>query len=163
MRISQLNPCSCQLPPMPVPPPSFSSFPPSFSSYPDLGGSVRKEQETESLITAPAQRRDSKLKDRGDRKKRRRDKRSGLDQIPSHERRNGSLDPQGNFDDERLKSEEDVARRTGQQDVSPPTFFSDKKGDPLSMQYGGNYSRDIPKYHLLGRESKPALLYLYGY
>lgn len=152
----------CQLPPMPVPP-SFSSFPPSFSSFPDLGGSSGKGQETECSITVPAQRRDSKDRDKeGDRKKERRDKRSGLDQISSRKRRNGSRDPQGNvraFDDEKLKAEEDVARRTRRQDQ--PTFFSDKKGDPMSMQYGGNYSRDIPKYHLFGRGLQPALLYYY--
>ena len=146
-------------------PPSFSSFPPSFSSFPDLGGSSRKEQDTESSITVPAQKRDSKGRDKeGDRKKKRRDKRSGLDQGPSRERRNGSRNPQGNaraFDDERLKAEEDIARRTRQQDVSQSTFFSDKKGDPMSMQYGGNYSRDIPKYHLFGRGLQPALLYDY--
>lgn len=145
-------------------PPSFSSFPPSFSSFPDLGGSSREEQETESSITGPAQRRDFKDRDKGGRKKERRDKRSGLNQIPSRERRNGSRDPQGNvraLDDERLKAEEDIARRTRRQDVSQPTFFSDKKGDPLSMQYGGNYSRNIPKYHLFGRGLQPALLYDY--
>jgi hypothetical protein len=52
--------------------------------------------------------------------------------------------------DERIKAEEDTARRAGQQDVSQPVFFSDKKGDPLSIQYGGIYSRDVPKYHLVG-------------
>lgn len=145
--------------------PPFSSFPPSFSSFPDLGGSSRKEQETESSITVPAQKRGSKDRDKeGNRKKERRDKRSSLDLIPSRKRRNGSRDTEGNaraFDDERLKAEEDVARRTRQQDVSQPAFFSDKKGDPMSMQYGGNYSRDIPKYHLFGRGLQQALLYNY--
>jgi hypothetical protein len=160
----QLGPCQLPYLPMPVPP-SFSSFPPSFSSFPDLGGSSRKEQETESSITVPAQKRDSKDRDKeGDRKKERRDKRSGLDQITSRKRKKGRRDTQGNaraFDDERLKAEEDVARRTRRQEVSQPTFFSDKKGDPMSMQYGGNYSKDIPKYHLFGRGLQLALLYDY--
>jgi hypothetical protein len=152
---------------MPIPP-SFSSFPPSFSSFPDLEGSSRQEKETGTSISVPVQQRDSKVRDKeGDRKKKkrdRRDKHSGLDQIPSHERRNGSRDLQGNFqvfDDERLKAEEDIARRTRQEDISQRIFFSDKKGDPLSMQYGGNYSRDIPKYHLFGRGLHLAFLYDY--
>src|SRR5216683_3216467 len=139
---------------MPVPP-SFSSFPPSFSSFPDLGGTSTQGRGTETSSTVPVQQRDSKDKDKeSDRKKRkrdRRDKHSGRRQIPSHEHGNESRDSHGNvraFDDERLKAEEDIARRTRQQDVSQPIFFSDKKGDPLSIQYGGNYSKDIPKYHL---------------
>src|SRR5579863_7508479 len=129
--------------PMPAPP-SFSSFPPSFGSFPDLGGSSRQEQEIGTSVAAPVQQRDSKDSGKeGDRKKKkrdRRDKQSGPDQIPSHECRNGSRDSQSNvrvFDDERLKAKEDIARRTRQHDISQPIFFSDKKGDPLSMQYGG--------------------------
>ena len=142
---------------MPVPP-SFSSFPPSFSSFPDVGDSSRKDTETAASSTSPAQRRD--LKDevkQSDRKKRkhdRRDKGSNLGQIPSSERRSGSRGPQDHGqvfrDDERIKAEEDSARRAGQQDDSQLVFFSDKKGDPLNTQYGGIYSRDIPKYHLAG-------------
>ena len=141
---------------MPVPP-SFSSFPPSFSSFPDLGGTSTQGRGTETSSTVPVQQRDSKDKDKeSDRKKRkrdRRDKHSGRRQITSREHGNESRDSRGNvraFDDERLKAEEDIARRTRQQDVSQPIFFSDKKGDPLSIQYGGNYSKDIPKYHLFG-------------
>jgi hypothetical protein len=150
---------------MPVPP-SFSSFPPSFSSFPDLGGSSKKDLGTESSTPIPVQHRDSQDKpkesDRKKKKRDRRDKRSDQDQALSNERGNRSRDSQNNvrvFDDERLKAEEDLARRTKQQDVSQPIFFSDKKGDPLSMQYGGNYSRDIPKYHLFGRGLHLAWLY----
>lgn len=141
---------------MPVPP-SFSSFPPSFSSFPDLGGSSRKDLETEPPVTASVQQRDSKHKDKdSDRKKKkrdRRDKQPRLGQIPSRERGDGIRDSQNSvrtFDDERLKAEEDSARRTRQRDVSQPVFFSDKKGDPLSMQYGGIHAGDIPKYHPFG-------------
>lgn len=140
-------------------PPSFSSFPPSFSSFPDLGDSSRKDPETAASGT-PAQRRDFKDKDKqSDRKKRnrdRRDKSSNLGQIPSGERRSGSLVSQDHgqvfHDDERIKAEEDSARRAGQQDNSQLVSFSDKKGDPLNAQYGGIYFRDVPKYHLAGCE-----------
>jgi len=139
---------------MPLPP-SFSSFPPSFSSFPDLGGNSRQDLGTEPSVTASVQRRDSKDKGSDRKKKKRdtRDKQSRLGRISSHECGDGIKDSQGNiraFDDERLKAEEDSARRTRQRDVSQPVFFSDKKGDPLSMQYGGIHAGDIPKYHLFG-------------
>lgn len=140
-------------------PPSFSSFPPSFTSFPDLGSSSRQDLGTEPSVTASVQQRDSKDKDKeSDRKKKkrdRRDKQSRLGRIPSRERGDGIRDSQSNvraFDDERLKAEEDSARRTRQRDVSQPVFFSDKKGDPLSMQYGGIHAGDVPKYHLFGCE-----------
>jgi hypothetical protein len=144
---------------MPVPP-SFSSFPPSFSSFPDLGDSSRKDPETAASSTPPAQRRDFKDEDKqSDRKKRKRDRRdrsSNLGQIPSSKRRSRSRGSQDHgqvfHDDERIKADEDSARRARQQDDSKLAFFSDKKGDPLNTQYGGIYSRDIPKYHLAGCE-----------
>jgi hypothetical protein len=144
---------------MPVPP-SFSSFPPSFSSFPALGDSSKKDTETAVSGTSPAQQRDfkdeHKQSNRKKRKRDRRDKSSNLDQIPSGERRSGSRSLQDHgqvfHDDERIKAGEDSARRAGQQDDSQLAFFSDKKGDPLNIQYGGIYSRDIPKYHLAGCE-----------
>jgi hypothetical protein len=139
-------------------PPSFSSFPPSFDSFPDLGDSSRKNPETVTSSTRAARQRDfrheDKQSDRRKKKQDRRDRRSNLGRVPSSERGSRSRDSQGHgqafHDDERKKAEEDSARRAGQQDVSQPVFFSDKKGDPLSIQYGGIYSRDIPKYHLVG-------------
>jgi hypothetical protein len=139
-------------------PPSFSSFPPSFSSFPDLGGGSRKDTKAIAPSAHTVQQRDFKLEDKqNDRKKRKRDRRdksSNLGRIPSSERASASRDSQDYgqafHNDERIKAEEDSARRAGQQDVSQPVFFSDKKGDPLSIQYGGTYSRDIPKYHLVG-------------
>ena len=139
-------------------PPSFSSFPPSFSSFSELGGS-KKDQETVTSSTRAAQRRDvkdeNKQSGRKKSKRDRRDKGSNLRQIPSSERESRSRDLQDHDkalrDDERIKAEEDSARRAGQQDVSQPVFFSDKRGDPSSIQYGGIYSKDIPKYHLVGR------------
>jgi hypothetical protein len=141
-------------------PPSFSSFPPSFSSFPDLGDSSRKGLEIAASSTPPAQQRDFKDEDKeSDRKKRKRDRRDksyNLGQIPSNKHRSGSHGSQGHgqvfHDDEKIKAEEDSARRAGKRDDSQLVFFSDKKGDPLNTQYGGIYSRDIPKYHLAGCE-----------
>jgi hypothetical protein len=134
------------------------SFPPSFGSFPDLEGSSRKDPETVASSTHAARRRGSrdedKQSDRRKRKQDRRDRRSNLGRVSSNEHGSRSRDSQDHgqafHDDERKKAEEDSARRAGQQDVSQPVFFSDKKGDPLSIQYGGIYSRDIPKYHLVG-------------
>lgn len=152
---------------MPVPP-SFSSFPPSFSSFPDIGSSSKQDLETEPSVTASVQQRGSKDKDkesaRKKKKRDRRDKQSRLGQIPSLERGDGIKDSRSNvpaFDDERLKAEEDSARRTRQQDDSRPVFFSDKKGDPLSMQYGGIHAGDVPKYHLFGCGLHASWLYDY--
>ena len=135
-------------------PPSFSSFPPSFGSFPDIGGAA----DTETSSTHAALRRDFKRENKqSDRKKKKRDGRdrsSTQRRIPSSERGSktrGSQDRDQARDDERIKAEEDSARRAGQQDVSQLVFFSDKKGDPSSIQYGGIYTRDIPKYHLVGR------------
>jgi hypothetical protein len=144
---------------MPVPP-SFSSFPPTFSSFPDLGVSSRKDSETAASSTPPAQQQDFKDEDKqSDRKKRKRDRRDksfNLVQIPSNKHGSGSHGSQGHgqvfHDDERIKAEEDSAHRAGRQDDSQLAFFSDKKGDPLNTQYGGIYSRNIPKYHLAGCE-----------
>jgi hypothetical protein len=142
-------------------PPSFSSFPPSFGSFPDLGGVSRKDTDTVTSGTHAVQRRDFKDENKqSDRKKNlkkrdRRDRSSNQRRIPSSERGSRTKDSQdrdqGLRDDERIKAEEDSARRAGQQDVSQLVFFSDKKGDPSSIQYGGIYSRDIPKYHIVGR------------
>ena len=139
--------------PMPVPP-SFSSFPPSFSSFPDLGGSSRQEPETSGSVHQGDSRDKGKESDRKKRKRdRRRDKHSNRGRTPSRERereKESSKDNSYTFDDERKKAEEDSARGTREQDILQPVFFSDKKGDPLNVQYGGIYSRDVPKYHLVG-------------
>ncbi|KAI0304761.1 NRDE-2, necessary for RNA interference-domain-containing protein [Russula brevipes] len=143
-------------------PPSFSSFPPSFTSFPDFGGNSTQDKAKAASSTVPVQKRGPKEKDKKSaRKKRERDRRDRHSSPgPSRERGGGSRDLQNDdqfFDDERKKAEEDSARRTRQQDVSQPVFFSDKKGDPLSVQYGGIASKDIPRYHLVGQGGRKIL------
>jgi hypothetical protein len=126
--------------------------PPSFSSFPDLEGSSGQGPETAPVSAQQGDPRDKeKGSDRKKRKRDRRDKHSNPARTPSRERGRGKQDDGYIFDDERKKAEEDSARRTRQPDVSQQAFFSDKKGDHLSVQYGGIYSRDVPKYHLVGR------------
>ncbi|KAH7928477.1 DUF1740-domain-containing protein [Leucogyrophana mollusca] len=129
-------------------PPSFSSFPPSFSSFPDLdpGPSNPPPHHNTDKSERPSR------KHKGDREtKKKRDKHFG--QPTSHA---DGWSTQRVLDDERLKAEEDrmrlekEARPPGQYD-SQPTFYSDRKGDPLNVTYGRLHAGDVPKYHLVDR------------
>lgn len=133
---------------MPLTPPSFSSFPPSFDSFPDV-----EDRSTRVASSASTQhRKESRDKDEAkDRKKKKRDRRDKYATQPSHERAPNFKADGYVLDDERIKAEESLSRTVKHQDVSRLVFFSDKKGDPLSVQYGGINSREVPKYHLVGR------------
>ncbi|KAH9064097.1 DUF1740-domain-containing protein [Lactarius vividus] len=133
-------------------PPSFSSFPPSFGSFPDVEDSSARYKEVSSTSGER-----KGLREKDDRKKRKRDKRekhANQSQTSSHERgRKGHNFKADGYvlDDERMKAEEESSSRMAkQQDVSQLAFFSDRKGDPLNVQYGGIYSKEVPKYHLVG-------------
>lgn len=131
---------------MPTTPPSFSSFPPSFDSFPHV-------EDTSS--TSSQRRKGFRENDKGnDRKEQKRDRHDKhAKQSHASRERAQRLKTDGYvFDDERIKAEESLLRSTEQQDVLRQAFYSDRKGDPLSMQYGGIYSREVPKYHLVGRE-----------
>jgi len=135
-------------------PPSFSSFPPSFGSFPDVEDSSARDREASP---ASSQRKGLREKDEAsNRKKKKRDRREkhgNQSQTSSRERgrRNQNLKADGYvLDDEKIKAEESLSR-TAKQDVPQQAFFSDRKGDPLSVQYGGIYSKEVPKYHLVGR------------
>ena len=128
-------------------PPSFSSFPPSFGSFPDVEHNPARE-----ASSASGQRKGMREKDEAsDRKKKKRDRRVNQSQTSSHERGRRSHNLKADnyaLDDERIKADE--SRTAKQQDVSQLAFFSDRKGDPLNVQYGGIYSKQVPKYHLVG-------------
>lgn len=140
--------------------PSFSSFPPSFGSFPDL----------DSRPSQPEKSGQSQKDDKS--KKAKRDKEG---EKVKKQKRNHPRDwalgfepsaPQSTLqnrplDDEQLKAEEDRKRRDGDggegsihagRAESPLLFYSDRKGDPLNLRYGGLYAGDIPKYRLVGRE-----------
>ncbi len=135
-------------------PPTFSSFPPSFSSFPDIEDSSEKDREASSTSS---QRKGLREKDEAcdrKRKKRRREKHTNQNQsrTSSHERgrRDQNLEA-GDYvlDNETINAEESLSRTTRQQNAQL-AFFSDRKGDPLSLQYGGTYSKEVPKYRLVG-------------
>ena len=133
-------------------PPSFSSFPPSFGSFPDV-----EDNHVREASSASSQPKGLREKDEAsDRKKKKRDRRgehaNQSQTFNKRERRNH--DPKADsyaFDDERIKAEESLSRKAKQHDVPQLAFFSDRKGDPLNVQYGGIHSKEVPKYHLVGR------------
>ncbi|KAI0375320.1 DUF1740-domain-containing protein [Pilatotrama ljubarskyi] len=141
--------------------PSFSSFP-SFTTFPDLdpGPSTRK--------STPAE---DKEKDKKHRKKNGRDDDQDSDgertkrkhKHDKHSRREDEDDRDrhrhksyGRSDDERRKAEEDRRYTHDDSEVSSLRegadrllYFTDRKGDPLNVRYGGLHAGDVPKYKLV--------------
>ncbi|KAL0579360.1 hypothetical protein V5O48_002636 [Marasmius crinis-equi] len=117
--------------------PSFPSFHPSFQSFPDLEagpstshGDTGKEKKKKDKDKVK-----SKDRDKDERKKRKR-----------RERAERSLSPADNhYDDNRVQKAQDDTLRY---------FYTDLKGDPLNVQYGGPHKGDIPRYHLINHGRK---------
>ncbi|KAI0050675.1 DUF1740-domain-containing protein [Auriscalpium vulgare] len=132
--------------------PSFSSFPPSFSSFPDLESSEPRSQ-SPAAVGRPARERESersrsrKDKDK-ERRKRKGDRHARVGDVIS------AREERVEFDDERVKAQEDLQRRTTStvehHALEQPNFYSDRKGDPLNVRYGGPDAKDVPRYHLVG-------------
>jgi hypothetical protein len=131
--------------------PSFSSFPPSFGSFPDLDGN---EKQT-SLPVDEGKRKKKRKKEREDRDDK--DRRKG-DQKHESSRSKAPELWDTTLDDERLKAQEDQRLRHGKEirtrspprTSSPSLFYSDRKGDPMNIQYGGLHAGDVPKHWLVG-------------
>ncbi|KAI6104062.1 NRDE-2, necessary for RNA interference-domain-containing protein, partial [Pisolithus croceorrhizus] len=70
--------------------------------------------------------------------------------IPETTRHSSSWVKDIVFHDERNKQDED--RRLAAQDHSQRSFFSDRKGDPLNITYGGIHAGDLPKYRPVNRK-----------
>ena len=150
--------------------PSFSSFPPSFASFPDLdpGPSSRasppptskdKERKRHKKSRGGEDResgREQKKKSKHDKHESRRDRRdsrrSSLSRSPPRQKH----DRYEMSEDERRKLEEDRKHRRDY--VEKPdakeglVYFTDRRGDPQILQYGGLYAGDVPKYYLVGRK-----------
>ncbi|GLB36027.1 putative NRDE-2, necessary for RNA interference [Lyophyllum shimeji] len=115
--------------------PSFSSFPPSFSSFPDLepGPSTRPSEQSKVESSRHKKKRRHKSKER------------------KHKRSHGREDAFAYdypMDDEERKFKDDL-KYTSQE--TSRIYYSDRKGDPYNIQYGGLHSGDVPKYHIVGR------------
>ena len=123
--------------------PSFSSFPPSFNSFPDL------DSEPGPSKSAQREGRSRDNKERKDKHKRRRKSREGS----QHKHRGSEEDrifKEDEVQQDRLRDTEFLGGR--------PLYYSDRKGDILNIKYGGLYSGDIPRYHLVARE-QPLMCY----
>jgi hypothetical protein len=114
-------------------PPSFSSFPPSFASFPEQARSDATNSDRQTTQDLPRSKRDKQHRSTKSKTKRsEKDKRA--DDI--------SEDEGVGFkeEDERVKSRDNTL------------FFTDRRGDPFNVTYGGLHTHDIPKHHLVGRE-----------
>ncbi|KAI0721328.1 NRDE-2, necessary for RNA interference-domain-containing protein [Cerioporus squamosus] len=158
--------------------PSFSSFPPTFSSFPDLdpGPSTRpassSRDDKESEKSKEKERRHHKKSKReadrdgdgdSERKKKKHKHREREDSTGarrrsrprsrSRTRHDGHDYDYTAIDDERRKLEED--RRHREEETVRPSareglvYYTDRKGDPLNVRYGGLYAGDVPKYRLV--------------
>ncbi|KAL6310050.1 DUF1740-domain-containing protein [Sparassis latifolia] len=149
--------------------PSFSSFPPSFSSFPDLEAgtskttSIPKDRDQDDKRRGKKREgRDTKSKDRDTKDKKRKHERhyqKERDKEESRSRQHSKDREQvyGGFNDERLKAAED-SRELGRVDdagssgaMSPPLYFTDRKGDALNVRFGGLHAGDIPRYTIVDR------------
>jgi hypothetical protein len=98
--------------------PSFSSFPPSFDSFPDLDPGPSEP---------------------------RREKESTKHQHNSKHRKSKSK----HKEKEHKERKHDRVEQRFDEDVysNQRIFFSDRKGDPLNVQYGRLHKGDIPRYN----------------
>ncbi|KAF9462110.1 NRDE-2, necessary for RNA interference-domain-containing protein [Collybia nuda] len=112
--------------------------PPSFASFPKLDTHLSKYSDIESrnLKEHPVESGKSRHNKRKEKKRKQRGRSKDVDSIPLPS------------DDERRKTIEDVHLRDS---GLTRFFYSDKKGDPLNLRYGGLCAGDVPKYSLVDR------------
>ncbi|KAF8647946.1 hypothetical protein AX16_006478 [Volvariella volvacea WC 439] len=123
--------------------PSFSSFPPSFSSFPVLDPEPNKP----SSSAEPAQRRKRSRSPNHDKKKHRRsNKGKERDRDREHKSKSKSKSKQ----DHENSYKADGSLQPVQDEASK-YFYSDRRGDPMNVQYGGLHAGDVPKYHAVAR------------
>ncbi|KAG6911532.1 hypothetical protein DXG01_011834 [Tephrocybe rancida] len=114
--------------------PSFSSFPPSFSSFPDLeaGPSTHTSDQLPKKSSRDKETKRDKNKDKLKNKKR-----------------------------NRGQTKDALGGKTGHGHDSKPVekeqsrlYYSDRRGDPYNIEYGGLHAGDIPKYHIIDQALK---------
>ena len=143
--------------------PSFSSFPPSFSSFPDLDPGPSKRAATPTEESADAKKR-KKKKERDEKERRQRNRRDEKKYRGSLERDSGRSwkheeeRAHTSLDDEHLKAREDSSIRAERLHASEAykeqlPYYTDRKGDPLNVQYGGLHAGSVPRYHPVSGES----------
>jgi hypothetical protein len=130
-------------------PTSFSSFP-VFDSFPEP---------TQASSSKPRAKADSKRNhDEGSKKshKRKKDRRERDERVESHARRDRSRSPSqksSRADENDERAHERLHVKGDRRDIelhsretAAPLYFSDRRGDPLNVQYGRPHSGDVPKY-----------------
>lgn len=168
-----------RMPPFTQPPSSPTStgatmaFVPSFTSFPDFdaapSASSSRPKYTEGPHTQdqnPHRKHRDRAEDRNSRSRREGDKhrvesdrtrrpRRERDSHRDEKRRSRSRSPSRldlALSDLRQKERED--RERGRvPESSNSIFYSDRKGDPLNITYGGLYAGSVPKYRLQARKS----------
>jgi hypothetical protein len=125
---------------------SFSSFP-GFGDAPASDASSSTHKASKRLETEVV--RDAQS---GKRKKDRRD-RDERSRKPSRERTRSPSRAPRTYDEDERKHDKLHAKRPDHEERgsdATPTFFIDRRGDPLNLQYGRPHSGDIPKYRHVG-------------
>ncbi|KAI0936623.1 hypothetical protein AcW1_000813 [Taiwanofungus camphoratus] len=141
--------------------PSFSSFPPSFSSFPDFdpGPSTRtatpKDKERDKDKEKKRSKKEKGVRGRRERKRHEKHNDNVLEKDRTRSRRHSEDRAYEGYNDERLKAEEDSrSRKDGDYSamdfLSAPLYITDRKGDPLNVQFGGLHAGHVPKYHQAG-------------
>ncbi|KAL4266607.1 NRDE2 family protein [Pleurotus pulmonarius] len=114
--------------------PSFSSFPPSFASFPELDSGRQTPNEPS-----------------GSHNDKRREKRGHkADKKSKHDKHHR---PKKHTEDGGKRQALGVPLEPGQ-GSSKRVYYSDPKGDPLNVLYGGLHAGDVPRHHLVGRGKK---------
>lgn len=143
--------------------PSFSSFPSSFSSFPDFdpGPSTRtatpKDKERDKDKEKKRSKKEKGVRGRRERKRHEKHNDNVLEKDRTRSRRHSEDRAYEGYNDERLKAEEDSrSRKDGDYSamdfLSAPLYITDRKGDPLNVQFGGLHAGHVPKYHQAGCE-----------
>jgi hypothetical protein len=127
------------------------SAPPSFASFPDLDiGPSNPPNVPRNIGHRKGDKKHEKKRDHDKGKKRKRPYDIDVENVDERHQVWHQ-----NSDDERLKAEEDRqsghATTTGRSG-SPLLFYTDRKGDPMNVRYGGLHAGDVSKYHLVDRE-----------
>lgn len=130
--------------------PSFSSFPSSFLSFPDLGAEPSKASPNAEPFASSKPEQGKRTKEKGGGKKddRRRDRHSERDKShrTTAKRERRARNDTGQTEGQANSSEKPEASSSESTNVF---FYSDCKGDPLNLQYGGLHTAHIPKHRLV--------------
>lgn len=127
--------------------PSFSSFIPSFSTFPDLESASNSRPGNSALSSKEDRRHEKKKKTDGLSAHRR----SREERKIKKRRKERSMSSHGRGCSLTREKERSLQRNDNEYQHSEydRLFYSDRRGDPLNIQYGGLHAGDIPRYHVV--------------